>query len=145
MAPLTALSRRSKGKSLKTPQLQKAFIAEEVLLSVPESNIPFDVCTDASDLQLGAVIKQKNQRIAFFLQKLSSAQLKHPVTDKEMLSIVEVLKECHSASWGAQIDVCTDHVNLTQNRDCCVKNFCLSFIALKALTMLKLMLCCVFQ
>ena len=46
-----------------TPECQRAFetmkalIAEDVLLRYPDPNSPSDVYTDASDLQLGAVIK----------------------------------------------------------------------------------------
>ena len=84
MAPLTALSGRSKGKLTSTPELIKAFeavkttIAEKVLLVYPNPNIPYDIYTDASDYQLGAVIIQDKRTIAFFSRKLSSAQLKYP-------------------------------------------------------------------
>ena len=119
MAPLTALSGRSKGKLVPTPELIAAFnkvkrvIGEQVLLAFPDPNIPYDIYTDASDYQLGAVITQNKQPVAFFSRKLSSAQLKYPTIDKEMLCIVEVLKEYRSILWGATINVYTDHINLT--------------------------------
>ena len=121
MAPLTALSGRSKGKLSPTPQLVAAFnrvkkiIAEEVLLTFPNPNIPYDIETDASDTQMGAVIRQQGKTIAFFSRKLSSAQLKYPTIDKEMLCIVEVLKEYRTILWGANINIYTDHINLTRH------------------------------
>ena len=120
MAPLTALSGRSKGKLQSTPTLIKAFdlvkkaIAQNVLLAFPDPNIPYDIYTDASDYQLGAVIMQNKKTVAFFSRKLSTAQLKYPTIDKEMLCIVEVLKEYRSILWGAKINVYTDHINLTR-------------------------------
>ena len=120
MAPLTALSGRSKGKLVQTPELLTAFnkvksvIAENVLLSFPDPNLQYDIETDASDLQLGAVIKQQGRTIAFFSRKLSSAQQKYPTIDKEMLCIVEVLKEYRPILWGAAIHIYTDHINLTR-------------------------------
>ena len=120
MAPLTALSGRSKGKLTPSPELVKAFncvkttIAEQVLLTFPDPNVDYDIETDASDKQLGAVIKQKGKTIAFFSRKLTTAQLKYPTIDKEMLCIVEVLKEYRSILWGARINIYTDHINLTR-------------------------------
>ena len=120
MAPLTALSGRSKGKLAPTKELIDAFqrvkktIAERVLLVYFNPNIPYDMYTDASDYQLGAVITQNKRTVAFFSRKLTSAQLKYPTIDKEMLCIVEVLKEYRSILWGARINVFTDHINLTR-------------------------------
>ena len=85
------------------------------LLAFPDPDLPHDVCTDASDLQLGAVIKQRGTTVAFFSRKLSAAQIKCPAIDEEMLCIVEVLEECRPIPQGAEIHVCTDHVNLTRN------------------------------
>ena len=120
MAPLTALSGRSKGKLTPTPELIKAFndvktvIAEKTLLVFPDPNIPYDIYTDASDYQLGAVITQNRNTVAFFSRKLNTAQLKYPTIDKEMLCIVEVLKEYRPILWGAKINIYTDHINLTR-------------------------------
>ena len=125
LAPLTALSGRPKGPLKKTPELLKAFnavkkcIAEEVLLCFPDPNLPFEIFTDASQLQLGAVITQvkpskKRVTIAFFSRKLSPAQVKYATNIKEMLCIVEVLKEYRSILCGAKIIVRTDHINLTR-------------------------------
>jgi hypothetical protein len=47
----------------------KELLSKEVLLTYLNFNEPFDVHTDASDLQLGAVISQKGVHIAFYLCK----------------------------------------------------------------------------
>ncbi len=71
----------------------KAAIAKEVVLAYPDFLKPFEICTDASSTQLGAVIAQDNRPIAFFSRKLSEMQQKYSVTKIELLSIVEILKE----------------------------------------------------
>jgi hypothetical protein len=68
-------------------------IAKKVVLAYPDFTEPFDIYTDASTKQLGAVITQDNRHIAFFSRKLSGAQSKYTLTELELLVIVEMLKE----------------------------------------------------
>ncbi len=63
----------------------------------------------------GAVITQKNRPLAFFSRKLTQAQQKYSVTDLELLSIVETLKEFKGMLLGQHIIVYTDHINLTRD------------------------------
>ncbi len=76
---------------------------------------PFEIYTDASTKQLGAVITQDNRPIAFFSRKLSGAQSKYTVTKLELLAIVETPKECKGILWGQRLNVYTDLKNLTQD------------------------------
>ena len=94
LAPLTALT----SKNVKyewTDEHQKCFedikcvIGREVLLGYPDFNAPFEIHTDASKLQLGAVISQKGKPIASYSRKMNSAQQNYTTTEKELLSIVE--------------------------------------------------------
>ena len=70
---------------------------------------PFDIYTDSSTKQLGAVITQDNRPIAFFSRKLSNAQSKYTVTKLELLAIVETHKEFNGMLWGQRINVYTNH------------------------------------
>jgi hypothetical protein len=70
---------------------------------------PFEIYTDASSMQLGAVITQDNRPIAFFSRKLSETQQRYSVTEIELLAIVEILKEFKGMLWGQDIKVYTDH------------------------------------
>ena len=62
-------------------------------MAYPDYSEVFEIYTDASSKQLGAVITQKNRPIAFFSRKLTDAQHKYSVTQIELLAIVETLKE----------------------------------------------------
>jgi hypothetical protein len=93
----------------------KSTITKEVVLAYPDFTKPFEIYTNASTKQLGAVITQENRPIAFFSRKLSGAQSKYTVTKLELLAIVETLKEFNGMLWGQRINVYTDHKNLTQD------------------------------
>jgi hypothetical protein len=54
----------------------KATITKEVVLAYPDFSKPFEIYTDASTKQLGAVLTQDNRPIAFFSRKLS--EFSHP-------------------------------------------------------------------
>jgi hypothetical protein len=93
----------------------KAAIAKETVLAYPEFLKPFDIYTDASSMQLGAVITQDNRPIVFFSRKLSETQNKYSVTEIELLAIVATLKEFKGMLWGQDIKVYTSHKNLTRD------------------------------
>ena len=88
-------------------------IGREVFSGYPDFNAPFEIHTDASKLQLGAVISQKGKPIAFYSRKMNSAQHNYTTNEKELLSIVETLKEFRNILFGHQIAVYSDHKNLT--------------------------------
>jgi cleavage and polyadenylation specificity factor subunit 1 len=92
----------------------KRVITRETLLAYPNFSEIFDIHTDASLYQLGACISQNGKPIAFYSRKLNPAQTRYTTTERELLSIVEVLKEFRNILLGQQIRVYTNHENLTQ-------------------------------
>ncbi len=95
----------------------KATIAKDVVLAYPDFTKPFEIYTDTSTMQLGAVITQDNRPIAFFSRKSSKTQTKYSVTKIKLLAIVETLKQFQGMLWGQQIKVYTDHaLGLTSDR-----------------------------
>jgi hypothetical protein len=93
----------------------KATIAREVVLAYPDYSKVFEIYTDTSSKQLGAVITQDNRPIAFFSWKLSATQCKYSVTKIELLTIVKTLKEFKGMLWGQSIKMYTDHANLIRD------------------------------
>ena len=100
LAPLTELT--GKRSFLWTPECQRAFdqmkalVSSDALLAFPDHTHPFDVETDASEYQLGSVIKQHGRPVAYYSRKLNSAQRNYTMIEKELLSIVETFKEFRS-------------------------------------------------
>jgi hypothetical protein len=120
LAPLTeaAAGKTKRAKIKWTEELERAFlemkkmVSKEALLTYPDWSKPFTIHTDASDFQLGAVISQNDKPIAFFSRKLNSAQRNYTTTEKELLSIVECLKQFRNIVFGYEIIVYSDHKNL---------------------------------
>ena len=119
LAPLTDLCGKTSKKFEWNDKCQKSFdlikklLSKEVLLAYPDFNKTFEIHTDASDLQLGAVISQEGKPIAFYSRKLTPAQTRYTTTEQELLAIVETLKEFRNILLGQKIKIYTDHLNLT--------------------------------
>ena len=73
-------------------------------MAYPDFSKVFEIYTDGSSKQLGAVITQDNRPITFFSQKLFPAQHKYSITEIEILAIVETLKEFKGMLWGQPIN-----------------------------------------
>ena len=118
MTPLTRLTSKIATWNW-TEVEQKAFndiktvISQETLLTYPDFDNIFDVHTDASEKQLGAVLSQNGKPIAFYSRKLNPAQTRYTTTERELLAIVETLKEFRNILLGQRLRVHTDHKNLT--------------------------------
>ncbi len=84
-------------------------------MTYPDYFKVFEIYTNASSKQLGAVITQDNRPILFFSRKLSDMQCKYSVTEIELLAIVKTLKEFKGMLWGQNMKVFTDHTNLMRD------------------------------
>jgi hypothetical protein len=109
LTPFTALTK----KNLKfkwTKEHQQAF---EVVLAYPDFSVPFEIYTNTSKYQIGSVITQKDKPLAFYSRKLTDPQMRYTVTELELLTIVEMLREYKCILLGHLITIYTDHKNLT--------------------------------
>jgi hypothetical protein len=103
-----------------TPHCDKAFaemkavMLADTLMHYPNINIPFEIYTDPSDYQMGAVIMQNGHPVVYWSCKLNEAERNYLTIKKELLAIVHCLVEYRTTMlWGACLTVYTDHQNLT--------------------------------
>ena len=99
-------------------QLKTAFTTAPVLAHFHPDR-PSILETDASDFAIAAVFSQHDAAnvlhpVAFYSRKLSAAELNYDIHDKEMLAIVEAIREWRAYLEGAAhpFVVYTDHKNL---------------------------------
>ena len=70
----------------------KCNVSHNTLIAYQYFNKRFDIHTDASDYQFGAVIFQNGKPIAFCGRKLTEMQTGYIVTEAELIRKVETLK-----------------------------------------------------
>ena len=90
----------------------KKIISRDVYLAYPNFNKPFHIHMDALDVQLGACISQEGKPIIFYSKKSNQAQHNYTTGEKELLLIVEILKEFCNILLGQKLHIYTDHANL---------------------------------
>ncbi|KAG0430418.1 Retrovirus-related Pol polyprotein from transposon 17.6 [Dictyocoela muelleri] len=66
-------------------------IQKRPLLSFTDLNEPFELFTDASDIAIGAILKQKNRTIGFFSRKLSNSDSITQFAKKKHMQYLKVL------------------------------------------------------
>ena len=123
-APLSDLTKKDRTfewteAAEKSFQKLKQRFMDEPILAMFDPQKKVVVETDASDLAIGAVLSQPDDRtrlhpIAFHSRKMTGAELNYDVHDKELLAIVESFKIWKVYLEGAkhEVQVFTDHKNL---------------------------------
>ena len=109
------------GRFILGPRQKQAFltmrgmIAADAISYYPDLNKPFEIYTDASNYQMGAMIIQDGRLVAYCSKKLSDTQKGYNTTEKELLAVVTCMKKYHDILYGGVINVHTDYKNLTFN------------------------------
>ena len=117
LAPSTNLICIGKTKSKLTEVHQKAMedikkvTGKETILNYPNFNEIFEIHTDASNMQLGAVISRNGSQLVFYSRKQRNTQRNYTTTKQELLSIMESFKELRHILLGQRIKIFTDHKN----------------------------------
>lgn len=121
-APITELIKKNCTRIEWTPEAQEALVRIKValtsapILANPNYEIPFIIQTDASDLGMGAVLVQgegeEERVVAYWSQKLSSAQRKYQTTERECLAVILAVEKFRPYIEGAKFTVITDHASL---------------------------------
>ena len=98
----------------------KAILMNSPVLSAPDFDKPFKLMIDASDVGVGAVLMQENEKgiehpVCYFSRKLNKHQQKYATIEKEGLALVLALQhfEVYVNSGLHPIVVYTDHNPLT--------------------------------
>ncbi len=117
VAPLTDLLRNDTPWEW-TPARHAAFegvkraIETATTLAIADPLQPFTVAMDASDYAIGAVLSQGDRPVAFESRKLSPAERKYPVHEKELLAAVHALRVWRCYLEGRKSRLITDHASL---------------------------------
>jgi hypothetical protein len=119
VAPMTALLRGKSESIIWTNECELSFLAlKTALTQVPVLTIidPMKgnivLCTDASDLAIGAVLMQDKRVIAYESRKLSPVELNYSVHEKELLVVIHSLKVWRHYLLGVKFKIETDHQSL---------------------------------
>jgi hypothetical protein len=81
------------------------------VLVLPDFDRLFEVVTVACDKPpaVGGFLIQEGRPVAYYSRKLSGAELNYSATDKEMLGVIESLREWRCYLEGGRFVIVTDH------------------------------------
>ncbi|KAG7594099.1 Zinc finger CCHC-type [Arabidopsis thaliana x Arabidopsis arenosa] len=90
----------------------KSMLTSALVLTLPETDEPYMVYTDASIMGLGCVLMQRGRVIAYASRQLRKHEGNYPTHDLEMAAVVFALKIWRSYLYGAKVQIFTDHKSL---------------------------------
>ena len=84
-------------------------MACDILWTYPDFNEEFDIHTDNSVFQLGAVTIQKGKPVSLYGRKLTDAHKRYTVIERELLITIETLKEFITIILSQKLIIYTYH------------------------------------
>ena len=124
VSPLTDLTKKNAPNKVKWDIEQdnafkkvKTLLTTSPILKLIDFNLPFILQTDASSTGLGAVLLQEHEGekwpVAYASRKLSDAEKRYSVIERECLAIVWATKKFYPYLYGKPFVLETDHRPLT--------------------------------
>ena len=91
----------------------KRILTGDLILRIPNPDLPFKIQTDASKIGIGAVLMQTHPNgdlpIAFSSKKFTSTQMNWPATEQECYAIIFAIEKWHKYLDGRPFTIETDH------------------------------------
>ena len=91
----------------------KAALISAPVLQYPDPQKPFVLDTDASDHGIGAVLSQsiggEERVVAYYSRALTAPERNYCTTRKELLAVVEAVRQFHPYLYGAEFTIRSDH------------------------------------
>ena len=91
----------------------KAALVHAPVLQYPDPQQPFVLDTDASDHGIGAVLSQlidgQERVVAYYSRALSASERNYCTTRKELLAVVDAVRQFHPYLYGAEFTIRSDH------------------------------------
>ena len=81
---------------------------KDTMLVFPNFKLKIVRQTDTSNQQLGAVIMKIGRHIELYILKINSSQCRQTTTKRELLGIIETLREFKNVLLGYDIEIWTE-------------------------------------
>ena len=78
-------------------------------IKIPDMNKRFTLEVDASDIGLGAILKQDSNPIAYVSRSLSSSERNYSITEREVLAVLWAMEKLEYYLLQREFDLITDH------------------------------------
>lgn len=121
-SPINDLTKKKHTKFVWTQDAQASFealkeaLTSTPILATPRYDLPFRIECDASDTGIGAVLLQdidgQERVIAYMSAKLTAAQRKYHITERECLAVILAIEKFRPYVEGGRFTVITDHASL---------------------------------
>ena len=113
--PSSASTVRTKECNDSFQQLKAALLSTPVL-AYPHSAEPFVLDTDATNVDIGAVLSQvqngEKRVIAFYSRALSKPERNYCTKRRELLEVSRAIENCHHCLYGRKFTVTNYHASL---------------------------------
>jgi hypothetical protein len=97
------------GKKQKYFDALKDKISSAPILALPNLRQPFEIQTDASSYEMGAILVQHGEPICFHSETFNGVVINYPTYDKELSALVKSVKTWKHYLLGKETIIHTDH------------------------------------